>query len=248
MNETPIEQSVASAPAPGAHPTNGLAIASLVTGILAILTGLIFIGFAFGLAAIILGAIGLRKPGGKAMSITGIITGVVGLLTSVTIGIFALFALMTGGAVLNELSTQVNDFNRDQQAILDARKDFNKGETGIFANLEVTVRGVERNYLPEDEFSQAKEGNELIVVDLSVTNKADGQEAVSSFNFMIVSNGVATMPSFAQVAPAFESGSLAKNANITGKIVYEVPAGATDLKLQYSTMAALETVVFTIKL
>jgi hypothetical protein len=70
---------------PPAHPpTNGLAIAALVCGIL---------GFCFaipGLAAIILGAIALRKPGGRGMAIAGLVMGiivvVVGILLIVVFG------------------------------------------------------------------------------------------------------------------------------------------------------------------
>lgn len=234
--------------APAAHPTNGLAIASLVTGVLALLTGFIFIGFALGVAAIILGAIGLRKQGGKGMSIAGIVTGALGLFTSLVIGAIALFAIVTGGAVLNEASNQLNDYNREQQSLLDAKKNFLRGETGIFANLEVNIRGVERNYVPENEFFGAEEGNELVVVDLAVKNKDSDQESVSSYDFSIVVDGVATSPAFADAEPSFEGGALNKDATASGKIVFEVPAGATGLKLQYSTYAGLEPAIYTIEL
>lgn len=244
--ETPAPQPAAAATAQ--HPSNGLAIASLVTGILALLTGFIFIGFALGIAAIIMGAIGLRKPGGKGMSIAGIITGALGLFTSLIIGAIALFALVTGGAVINQISSDVNDYNREQQSLLDAKKDFLRGETGVFANLEVNIRGVERNYVPENEFFGAEEGKELVVVDLAVKNKDGEPESVSSYDFSIVVDGVASTPAFADAEPSFEGGTLNKDATATGKIVFEVPAGATDLKLQYSTYAGLETVVYTIAL
>ncbi len=255
MNDSAIQpKEVKDAPAPHApgtpaqQPTNGLAIASLITGILAFLTGFFFIGFALGIAAIVLGAIGLRKPGGKGMSIAGIITGALGLLTSLIFGAIALLALFTGGVALNQISAEVDEYNRDQQSLLDAKKDFLRNETGIFNNLEVTIRGVERNYQPENEFFGPEAGKELVVVDLSVKNTDDEQESISSYDFSIVSSGVATSPAFATAEPAFESGSLGKNATLSGKIVFEVPAGATDLKLQYSTFAGLKTIVYTIEL
>lgn len=245
--ETPATQATPAHTA-GGHPSNGLAIASLVTGILALLTGFIVIGFALGIAAIILGAIGLRKPGGKGMSIAGIVTGALGLLTSILFGVFVLLGLLAGGAFFSQVSTELGQYENEQRSLLDAKKDFLRGETGIFDNLEVTINGVERNYVPENEFLQAEEGKELVVVDLSVKNKDEEQELVGSYDFSIVVDGVATTQAFADAEPSFEGGSLSKDASASGKIVFEVPADATDLKLQYSTYVGFEPVVYTIAL
>jgi len=81
-------------PAPAAGGTNGLAVASLVTGILAFLTGWFFLGLFLGIAAVILGAIGLKKPGGKGMSIAGIVTGALGALSGLLFSVIGLIALL----------------------------------------------------------------------------------------------------------------------------------------------------------
>ena len=62
------------------HPTKhaGLATASLVLGILSIPFGIVGIGALFGILAIIFGIIGLKAN--QAKSVTGIITGSVGIL------------------------------------------------------------------------------------------------------------------------------------------------------------------------
>ena len=63
-------------------PTNGLAIAALIVGIVAFLSGWIpFWGFIVGVAAVVLGVIALKKPGGKGMAIAGLVTGGLGALT-----------------------------------------------------------------------------------------------------------------------------------------------------------------------
>lgn len=54
---------------------NGLAIASMVTGIVAVLTAFFTIGFIAGVVALVLGIIGVKKPKGKGMAIAGICTG-----------------------------------------------------------------------------------------------------------------------------------------------------------------------------
>jgi hypothetical protein len=88
---------------PGPNPpasNSGLAIASLVLGILACLgsfTPLLNIGaILLGIIAVVLGLIGLKKPATKGKSIAGIILGSVAVLIS--IAIFALIGAAANGA------------------------------------------------------------------------------------------------------------------------------------------------------
>ena len=83
-------------PEPGRQQTNGVALAAMILGILALL-GLVFIlpGFILGLIALILGIMGLRRanaiagPGArKGMAITGIVTGAISLILSALMLIF----------------------------------------------------------------------------------------------------------------------------------------------------------------
>lgn len=83
-------------PEPGRQQTNGVALAAMILGILALL-GLVFIlpGFILGLIALTLGIMGVRRanaiagPGArKGMAITGIVTGAISLILSALMLIF----------------------------------------------------------------------------------------------------------------------------------------------------------------
>lgn len=65
------------------QPGKGLAVASMVLGIVAVLTGLIYLGAVLGILAIIFGVIALKKKAGKGMAIAGIITGSLGILGTI---------------------------------------------------------------------------------------------------------------------------------------------------------------------
>ena len=118
MNEEPTQNPVpAPTPPPVAPPSGvpvpgkGLAITSLVLGILATLSGIFFIGGLFGIAAIVLGIIALQKKVGKGMSITGIITGALGILG--TLGAIALIAFAVPALQTSSRDTQrKNDVTR----------------------------------------------------------------------------------------------------------------------------------------
>lgn len=95
-------------PAPSTQSTsNGLAIASLVLGILGLFGGFIVVGGVLGLIAIILGAIALSKKQSKGMSITGVVTGALAILTSVIV-------LFVGIIAYNGLQGRIKDEQRER--------------------------------------------------------------------------------------------------------------------------------------
>lgn len=78
-----------------AQPTTGkgLAIASLVLGIIAFLTGLIYLGAVLGILAVIFGILALKKRQGRGMAIAGIITGALGILGTIAAIIIVILAV-----------------------------------------------------------------------------------------------------------------------------------------------------------
>lgn len=81
---------VKTATAPNQQPISdraamGFAIASLVLGICAVLSGWVFVGLLPGVLAVIFGIIALKKRIGKGLAIAGIVTGGIGLLSAVVV-------------------------------------------------------------------------------------------------------------------------------------------------------------------
>lgn len=215
--------------------SNGLAIAALIVGIAAVLSGWVpFWGFVVGVAAIILGIIGLKKSGQKGMSIAGIITGAIGALWSLVISVIVIMSLVTlsvGGAVI---SGALNQELASQQARTSGQKNFSKGETATFGDFEVTVNKVITGYEP-NSILKPDEGNQYIVVDLTVKNISDSSQYVSQFDFDVAVNGVDVNSSFLSADQDFKGSQLQAGASVTGTIVYEVPLDASNLKLTYET-------------
>ena len=219
---------------PAQHGKTGIAIAAMVVGIVAFLTGWVpFFGFLAGVAGVILGIFGLKKNDLKGMSVTGIVTGGLAVIWSLITTVVFIIALATVGLTGSAIGTAANQISSENQALVDAQKNYEKGETANFAGLEVTVNSVTRNYTPEESYLQADDGEEYVVVNLTVKNATDSSEYVSSFDFDVNENGVATGTAFLDVEPAFDGGNLSAGASTTGNLVYEVTEGATGLKLQY---------------
>lgn len=78
--------------------SNGLAIASMVLGIIALVLSCCvpYVPILLGLLAVILGGVSLaKKQGGKGMAIAGLICGIITLIPSILL-------LVTGAALLSE--------------------------------------------------------------------------------------------------------------------------------------------------
>ncbi|OUE23371.1 DUF4190 domain-containing protein [Clavibacter michiganensis] len=85
-------------PGQGGAPKKGLAITSMVLGIVSVLLSLPlwFLTFFVGIAAIITGVLARkRNPGTKGFWLTGIITGIVGVLVSILVVLFVVVFVNT---------------------------------------------------------------------------------------------------------------------------------------------------------
>jgi hypothetical protein len=103
-------------------PKNGLGIAALILGVLAILSGWFLIGGLFGIVAIILGIIGSRRAKrgeatNRGMAITGIVLGVLGVLSAIVV--FAIGAFFTSKALDCQTYITNGDDAGYQQCIAD---------------------------------------------------------------------------------------------------------------------------------
>lgn len=107
--------------------SNGLGTASLVLGILSLVTWFLVIGGLFGIIAVILGFLGRgkanrREASNGGMALAGIITGAVGILLTVLV-IVGVAALFSTGEFSN-LTDCLQDADGDQEAIEDCRRQF----------------------------------------------------------------------------------------------------------------------------
>jgi hypothetical protein len=138
----------------------------------------------------------------------------------------------------NNLSQLQKDIGKSQNTTsnnsISSRQDvdFQIGETANFGDYSVKINNVSRGYVPASSYSKAKDGNELIVLDLTVTNTSDRSQYVSNFDFDIEIDGLLERSSYAK-PPGTElpSGSLLQNKSTSGQIVFEVPVNKQDLKL-----------------
>jgi hypothetical protein len=100
------ERSPESTPVPAPQRRAGIVRAALIVGISAFVTGWIpVLGLLLGLTGIVLGILALRKPGGKAFGLTGLIGSALAVLTNVAVTGVIVISLVSSGigmAILND--------------------------------------------------------------------------------------------------------------------------------------------------
>ena len=85
-------------------------------------------------------------------------------------------------------------------------------------------------------FRSPSDGNEFVVVKVSVKNVTDSAQSFTKYDLKLIDGGVANDASFAvSVAPSFTGGSIVAGGTAEGTIVFEATKGASNLKLQYET-------------
>ena len=120
MSQVPQMPPQGSPPSPAATGGNGVAVAGMVLGIIAILTSCLpIVGLACGVVGLILSCIGMKKAAavggaGKGMAIAGLVCSIIGLLWGV---FYLIYWLVVGTAFLAFWSTATQQMQQGPQPI-----------------------------------------------------------------------------------------------------------------------------------
>lgn len=232
----PVSETQPSAPQPTTPngPANGLAIASLVVGIVAAVSWFIPVwGLLVGIAAVVLGFLGVRKLNGKGMAIAGIITGGFGAALGLIVTALFVVGIIASSNINNSARQSLENQQNEAQSAIDGKREFSKGETATIAGkFELKVNSVERNYTPNSSRTPAS-GKEFVLVNVTIKSISEEGERVGAYSFGVINNGLKTAGSTATIPDPLQTGELEPGASTSGNLIFEVPTDATDLKLAY---------------
>lgn len=225
--------------------SNGLAITALVLGIVAFFLGWTgILGLILGVLAVVFGIIALVQKQSKGMGIAGLVLGSIALVT-------ALFITLAGLAILGGAAKVADDVNKEKQAIQNIKKDFKKGEVGVFDKLNVQATKVTLNYLPSDGYTKPDAGKQFVFVSLKIKNTSSETVSVNPFDFKLDDSGASTDYYFVTSVPApLNATDLKPGATLQGDLVFQASASSKVFTLEYKTYntKALEDVNYSLAL
>ena len=125
------------------------------------------------------------------------------------------------------------------------------GETIVFKDSKITITNVTRNFSTGNMFAVPESGKEFVKVDLAIVNTTTAKKSFSAYDWKIQDgDGVIKDINFSATSiidGGFTSSvDLAGGGKWSGSMVFEIPAGDTNLQLQYKPSLFSSTTVIKI--
>lgn len=227
--------------------SNGLAVASMVIGIVSLLLSCCYGGF-LGLIGLILGIIAISKGQKKGMAITGIITSVIAMIITI-------IAIGMGMSLIDELSKSSDDEVKkvNTEAASDTgdisnndnteNDNSSEEESAVYTQYKVgdviETKDVRITFLSADEFESnnefltPKEGYVYYRMEFEFENISDGDHSVSSMmGWECYADGYSMDQSF--IGDDDLSATLSSGKKAKGSVYFEVPSDANEIELEYN--------------
>lgn len=148
--------------------------------------------------------------------------------------VLVLIGIGSAGAASNKDAKKVNEGDTTASEQSTENQTFKVGDTIAIDDREMTVKSVQRNYIPK--YMKAGEGKEYVLVEIEFSNKSDEQISWMSSEWkMEDSNGAVESSAIGanDEEDILNYGELAPGGKKSGSIVFEVLKDDQKLKLHY---------------
>lgn len=209
----------------------GLAIASLVLGILAIVNSFIpflnVVSYIFAILAVIFGIIGIVKKTGRGMAIAGLVMGILSFIIATSIN-------NSTSKVINEAVQETNSGYKD----VNGKTKFLLNESFINSKEKITMIESNTDFRDYSPYATIKPGYKVIMAKFeieNVTTSNDDEIYVSGYDFHAYADGEA-VESFYSANDTYKdiSATLSKGKKTSGYVFYEVPENASEITIEYN--------------
>lgn len=223
--------------------TNGLGIASIVIGIVALVTSCCYGGF-LGVIGGILAIVALtKKDSKKGQAIAGLVTSIIGfLITLVCLIIGASFMSAVGNYDSTTETTNIDttyddsttDSNNTEADTTEAEvKTYKVGDVIDADTFKMTFVSSE-DYTSDNEYMQPADGNKYIKLVFDFENTGDSDFLVSDWDFNCYADGYVVESTYLDTDNML-SATISPGKKASGSIFYEVPISAETIELEYET-------------
>ena len=219
-------------------------IMSLVLGILTlILCWIPLWGFLFALLAIVISGISLKKETNKGLVITGLVLGIIGLIIAIVISLMALLTISLYTTMTSPSELKGGSSTNNGGTGKTTELQLNIGETAKTTLLEVIVLSAKASDFYQyysslskgNSVERAGIGKKFIIIDAEIKGIGDTASYVSPASFSLVDfEGYKYNAGVYSGDDGFSYQQIYSNQKARGKILFEVPENAKELKVQYN--------------
>lgn len=229
----------------------GMAIASMILGIIGLLLSVVGIGLFPAIAALILGIIVIvKKRFGRRMAITGIAAATVGIALVIIILIIVTANSGTKESAKKDTieSNVTNDpgqsATQEPSKILNTQEDkideseasrsdntFQVGESLELKDERLTYLSCDENYTPDNQFAQPKSGNKIVRLEFEYDNIGQIDRSISFYSFTGYADGYKVDPWY--YADDDINGTISSGKKVKGAVYFEVPKDAKEITVEY---------------
>ena len=230
---------------------SGLGIASMILGIISILTACIAFGIVPGIIGSVLAIIALcQKDKKHGTAIAGLTCSIIGII------IFAIMALFVNSvsdsnkestgtqasvSAIQESSTAVSESTPEskvEEAEVPSGTVISPGYTFDADGLQVTINDFDLDYTDyEDEYgwNAPTDGTKYIMIDVSYQNNSKDDKYVSIYDFQCYADDTDCEQNYSVVDSSSLNANLSSGRKTSYKIAFVVPQDAQSIELEYET-------------
>lgn len=233
-----------------------MSVASLILGIIGLLTSCIVIGIIPSIIGLILGILSMKSTKNKGASIAGIVTSAVGILIFVIILVGAMgisdsvneeepVKVETSAELESEAeveSEEVSEATEEETTTVaeseteEEQVTFGIGETAELNDVQVTM--LDYYETSGSDYNKPSDGNTFVLIEFEVANNSDEEIIVSSMmSFEAYADDYSLNYSIAAILESDENqldGTIAPGKKMKGEIGYEVPADWSDIEIHFT--------------
>lgn len=230
---------------------SGLGIASMILGIISILTACIAFGIVPGIVGAILAIIALcQKDKKHGTAIAGLTCSIIGII------IFAIMALFVNGvsdsnkestgnqasvsATVDSSNTvsEITPETKIEEAEVQSNTVISPGYTFDADGLQVTINDFDLDFTDyEDEYgwNAPADGMKYIMIDVSYQNNSKDDKYVSIYDFQCYADNTDCEQNYSVVENSSLNANISSGRNTSYKIAFVVPQDAQSIELEYET-------------
>lgn len=215
---------------------SGMAIASMVCGIIGLILSCLIAGIVPCIIGLILGVLVIaHNRAGKGMAIAGVATSTIGIaiFLVVIIGVTGAKSKTSESGEIEriESSNTIQTSKSVQETTTETSTTFHPGDVLETKYDRLTYLSCDTDYVPDNKYFQPESGKKIVRLEFEYENTGKSDQSISFISFTGYADGYKVDPWF--YSDDDLSGTISAGKKLKGALYFEVPDDAQEITVEY---------------